>query len=64
MDFDGYKLEFKGKEKNVNLIESKGGYLLAQLDIIGIWKNKDAIYLVDNEDDVSIDKAIRKFIRY
>ena len=60
LDFEEDKLEFKGKEKNVNLIESKGGHLLAQLEVVGTWKNKDAIYLVDNEDDVSSDKAIWK----
>ena len=47
LDFEEDKLEFKGKEKNVNLIESKGGHLLAQLEIVGTWKNKYAIYLVD-----------------
>ena len=43
LDFEEDKLEFKGKEKNVNLIESKGGHLLAQLEIVGTWQNKDAI---------------------
>ena len=35
LDFEEDKLEFKGKEKNVNLIESKGGHLLAQLEVVG-----------------------------
>ena len=57
---DEDKLEFKGKDRNVNLIESKGGHLLAQLELVGTWKNEDAIYLIENEDEVSSDKAIRK----
>ena len=35
LDFKDDMLEFKGKENNVNLIESKGGDLLAQLDLVG-----------------------------
>ena len=60
LDFEEDRREFKGKDKNVNLIESKGGHLLAQLQLVGTWKNKDAIYLVENEDDVSSDKTIQK----
>ena len=34
--------------------------MLAQLELVGTWKNEDAIYLIENEDEVSSDKAIRK----
>ena len=34
--------------------------MLVQLEIVGTWKNKDAIYLVDGEDNASSDQAIRK----
>ena len=34
--------------------------MLVQLELVGTWKNKDAIYLVENEDDVSSDKTIQK----
>ena len=34
--------------------------MLAQLELVGLWGNKHAIYLVENEDDVSSNKAIRK----
>ena len=58
--FEEERPEFKGKDKNVNLIESKGGHLLAQLELVGTWEDKDAIYLVENEDEVNSDKAIGK----
>ena len=60
IDHEEDKLEFKGKDKNVNLIKSKGGHLLAQLELVGIWEDKDAIYLVETEDDLSSDKTIWK----
>ena len=34
--------------------------MLAKLELVGTWKNEDAIYLIENEDEVSSDKAIRK----
>ena len=39
---------------------SEGGYFLVQLELVGTKKNKDAIFLVENEDDVSSDQAIQK----
>ena len=52
------KQEFKEKDKKVKLIESKGWHLIAQLELVGKWKDKDAIYLVENEDEVNSDKAL------
>ena len=60
IDHDEDKLEFKGKDKNVKLTESKGGHLLAQLELVGKWEDKDAIYLVENEDEVNSDKTMQK----
>ena len=34
--------------------------MLAQLELVGKWEDKDAIYLVENEDEVNSDKAIWK----
>ena len=59
-DHEEDKLELKEKDKNVKLTESKGEHLLAQLDLVGKWEYKDAIYLVDNKDEVNSDKAIQK----
>ena len=36
IDHEEDKLEFKGKDRNVKLIESKGGHLLAQLELVRI----------------------------
>ena len=58
IDHEEDKLEFKEKDKKVKLIESKGGHLIAQLELVGKWEDKDAIYLVENEDEVNSDKAI------
>ena len=44
--FEEDKLKFKGKDKNVELIESEGGHLLARLELVGTWKNDEALYLV------------------
>ena len=34
--------------------------MIAQLELVGKWEDKDAIYLVENEDEVKSDKAIKK----
>ena len=60
MDFEDDKLEFKGKDKNVELTESEGGHLLARLELVGTWKDDEALYLVEKEDDVSSDGAVKK----
>ena len=60
IDHEEDKLEFKEKDKKVKLIESKGGHLIAQLELVGKWEDKDAIYLVENENEVNSEKVIRK----
>ena len=60
IDVDNDKLEFKEKGKKVELVESKGGHLIAKLELVGKWEDKDAIYLVEKEDEVKSDKAIKK----
>ena len=63
IDHEEDKLEFKEKDKKVKLIESKGGHLIAQLELVGKWEDKDAIYLVENENEVDSEKAIRKIYK-
>ena len=60
IDHEEDKLEFKEKDKKVKLIEFKGGHLIVQLELIGKWEDKDAIYLVENENEVDSEKVIRK----
>ena len=60
IDHEEDKLAFNEKDKNVKLVESKGGHLIAQLELIGKWEDKDAVYWVENEDQVNSKKAIRK----
>ena len=60
IDQEEYKVEFKEKGKKVKLIVSKGGHLIAQLQLVGKWEEKDAIYLVENEEEVNSIKAIWK----
>ena len=60
IDVDDDKLEFKEKGKKVELVESKGGHSVVNLELVGKWKDSDAIYLVEKEDEVKSDKAIKK----
>ena len=50
LDFEDNKLGFKGKkEKEINLI--KGSHMLVKLELVGKWKDEDAIFLVKEEKD-------------
>lgn len=60
VDFDEDKLEFKGKDKNLESMASEGGHLLAKLEIIGKWNDDNAVYLVKKEYDVTNLKAAKK----
>ena len=60
MDYEENKLEFKEKRKSVELIESKGGHLLAQLELVGEWKNEDTVFLVKKEEEVTTVNSVRK----
>ena len=57
-------MEFKEKKKSVGLIESRGGHLLAQLELVGEWKNEDTVFLVKKEDDVANMNVVKKYTRY
>ena len=63
IDVDDDKLEFKEKGKKVELVESKGGHLVPNLELDTKWEDKDAIYLVEKEDEVKSDKVIKKIHR-
>ncbi len=63
LDLPGDRLVFKEKGKKVETVESKGGHSLVNLELVGKWEDSDAIYLVEKEDEVKSDKAIKKIIR-
>ena len=60
IDHEEDKLELKEKGKKVELIESKGGHSVVNLELVGKWEDSEAIYLVEKEDEVKSDKAIKK----
>ena len=47
VNFEDDKLDFKGKDKYVELTELEEGHLLAKLELVGTWKNDDTIYQVE-----------------
>ena len=60
IDVPGERIVFKEKGKKVETVESNGGHIVVNLELVGGWENSDAIYLVEKEDDVKSEKAIRK----
>ena len=60
LDLPGDRIVFKEKGKKVETVESKGGHSVVNLELVGKWKNSDAIYLVEKEDDVRSDQAVKK----
>ena len=40
------KLEFKGQDKEIDLIESDGGHHLAKLEMVRRWDDNEAVYIV------------------
>ena len=59
VDFEDYKLEFKDQEKNMNLADSEGGHHLVKLELVGTWKDVEAVFLVKNEEDVTGENAVK-----
>ena len=60
LDFAEDKLEFKEKGKNIELMVSAGGHMMAKLELVGKWNDEDVVYLVKNEKDVKSVKSIKK----
>ena len=60
LDFAEDKLDFKEKNKSVNLRVSEGGHMLAKLELVRRWNNDDAVFLVKKEENVSNFKAVKK----
>ena len=56
-------LVFKEKKKKVETKESTGGHILVNLELFGKWKDSDRIYLVEKEDDVRSDQAIKNIYK-
>ena len=44
-------------------MESSSGHMVVNLELVGEWENSDAIYLVEKEDDVKSEKAIKKIYK-
>ena len=61
LDFAEDKLEFKEKDKSVKLKVSDGGHMLVRLELVGHWKDKDAVHLVKEEESL-VDKTSIKNI--
>ena len=58
LDFADRKLGFKETGKAVNLI--KGSHLLVQLELVGRWTDEDAVFLVQEEDDLKTITAVTR----
>merc|ERR1712237_30456 len=58
LDFADRKLGFKEKNKAVDLI--KGSHLLVKLELVGKWRDEDAVFLVQEEDDLKTLKAVMR----
>ena len=58
IDFAARKLGFKDNSKDIDLI--KGSHLLAKLELVGKWKDEDAVFLLKEEKEVNLIMAIQK----
>ena len=58
LDFAEQKLGFKQQDKSAVLV--KGSHLLARLELVGRWKDKEAVFLVEKEKDAQSLKAVQK----
>ena len=58
LDFGERKLGFKEHEKEVQLI--KGSHLLVKLELVGRWKEEDAVFMIEKEEDVKTLEAVKK----
>ena len=62
LDFEESKLGFKEKNKEVDLI--KGSHMLVKLELVGKWKDEDAVLLVKGEKDLKSEEAVTRFTRF
>ena len=60
VDVPGDRIVFKKKEKKVETQESAGGHILVNLELVGKWEDSEAILLVEKEDDVKSESAIKR----
>ena len=56
LDFEDKKLGFKGIDKMVEL--KKQGNLVVKLQLVGTWKEDEAVFLVAKEKDIKSLKAV------
>jgi hypothetical protein len=60
VDVPGDRIVFKEKKKKIETKESTGGHILVNLELVGKWEDSEAILLVEKEDEVKSDSAIKK----
>ena len=60
IDVPGERIVLKEKKKKVKIKESTGGHILVNLELVGKWKDSEAILLVEKEDDANSESAIKK----
>ena len=60
LDCPRHRIVFNEKGKKVETLESSGGHMVVNLELVGEWENNEAIYLVEKEDDVKSEKAIKR----
>merc|ERR1711984_75907 len=61
LDFEEEKLGFKEEEKMVQL--TRKSHLVVQLQLVGTWKEDEAVFLVQNEKDIQSLEAVREIHR-
>ena len=44
----------------MDLADSEGGHHLVKLELVGTWKDFEAVFLVKNEEDVTGENAVKK----
>ena len=60
VDVPGDRIVFKEKKKKIETKESTGGHILVNLELVGKWEDSEAILLVEKEDEVKSESAIKK----
>ena len=59
LDCPGQRIVFKENGKKVETLESSGGHMVVNLELVGEWDNSEAIYLVKKKDDMKSGKVIK-----
>ena len=60
LDCPRHRIVFNEKGKKIETLESSSGHMVVNLEFAEECKNNEAIYLVEKEDDVKSEKAIKR----